>query len=321
MSGRTINYDPAKVPESEESRLHNNENINNRYNKALLLLKGNTPKNGIKELKEIAPECPDAANMLGDIYRNGLYGEIKNIPSAIQYYKMAAASNHIEAACSLAVLYITDDNPQNDKEGIKYMRLAAQGGNPTACSNLGFIYEKGKYGERVNEKEALKWYRKGAELKDGPSEYGLGKFYENGMGGLAIDLNRAANLYDSSDGHNYMSGTAAIGRCYLYGIGRPKKEDLGLQYITKAANAENSSGMFLMGVIYEKGLCGKKKDIAVAKKWYEKASKKGNKEAADALMKLGLTSSVPEKVTRKLVRIKNSTPSLTDLIPRQIAYK
>jgi TPR repeat protein len=57
--------------------------------------------------------------------------------------------------------------PQDDAEALKWWRKAAEQGDATAQTNLGFMYDSFMYdigrGVPQDDAEALKWYRKAAE--------------------------------------------------------------------------------------------------------------------------------------------------------------
>ena len=52
--------------------------------------------------------------------------------------------------------------PQDDKEAVKWYRLAAEQGVADAQSNLGFMYAHGR-GVPQDVKEAVKWWQLAAE--------------------------------------------------------------------------------------------------------------------------------------------------------------
>ena len=70
---------------------------------------------------------------------------------------------------------------QNDKEAVKWYRLAAEQGAPEAQHNLGFMYRYGK-GVLQDDKEAVKWYRLAAEQGVVEAQFNTGVMYANGEG-------------------------------------------------------------------------------------------------------------------------------------------
>ena len=67
------------------------------------------------------------------------------------------------------------------------------GGHAEAQHYLGFMYDFG-LGVKENDKEAVKWYRMAAEQGNAKSQYSLGIAYEQGNG-VTRDLNEALKYY------------------------------------------------------------------------------------------------------------------------------
>ena len=83
---------------------------------------------------------------------------------------------------------------QNYREAMRWFRLAAVQGNPSAQSNLGVMYYKGQ-GIAQDYAEAMKWYRLAAEQRNPEAQFNLGVMYEEGRG-VAQDRVRAHMWYN-----------------------------------------------------------------------------------------------------------------------------
>ena len=71
--------------------------------------------------------------------------------------------------------------PQEFGEAAKWLREAAEHGDPAAQFNLGMLYETGQ-GVPQNYAEAVKWYREGSASSGYPAaQFNLGVFYETGQ--------------------------------------------------------------------------------------------------------------------------------------------
>jgi TPR repeat protein len=66
---------------------------------------------------------------------------------------------------------------------VRWYRLAAEQGNASAQSNLGFMYTKGE-GVRKDDAEAVRWYRLAAEQGYADAQYNLAAMYRKGDGVL-----------------------------------------------------------------------------------------------------------------------------------------
>lgn len=75
--------------------------------------------------------------------------------------------------------------PQDDKEAVRWSRLAAEQADPdasaTAQFNLGVCYHKGQ-GVPQDDREAVRWLRLAAEQADPDAQAGLGESYDEGRG-------------------------------------------------------------------------------------------------------------------------------------------
>ena len=70
---------------------------------------------------------------------------------------------------------------KDDKEAVKWYRLAADQGKAKAQYNLALIYDYGQ-GIPKDDKEAVKWYRKAADQGHAQAQYFLGGMYAFGTG-------------------------------------------------------------------------------------------------------------------------------------------
>jgi TPR repeat protein len=114
---------------------------------------------------------------------------------------------------------------RNPRAAVAWFRQAANRGDSTAASSLGYAYNVG-LGTKHNVAQAIRWYRRAARSGDSTATYNLATvFRDDGKARLAFQWwKRAANMRD---------GDAAVdvGYCYQYGIGTRK-------------NAENAKRMF-----------------------------------------------------------------------------
>jgi TPR repeat protein len=93
------------------------------------------------------------------------------------------------------------DVPQDDKEAVKWWRLAAEQGYAAAQGMMGFCYAKG---ESVPQdyKEAMKWLRLAAGQGHAEAQFNLGGCYVKGQG-IPIDYTQALAWFSlaAAQGH------------------------------------------------------------------------------------------------------------------------
>lgn len=133
---------------------------------------------------------------------------------------------------------------QDYDEAIKWIRKAAERGNPKGLTGLGVMYEYGQ-GVPQDYAEAVKWYRKAAEQGDANGQNSLGDMYYNGHG---------------------------VKKSYTEAI----------KWFRKAAEQGDAYGQYSLGYMYENAE-GIYKDISKAREWYKKAAEQGHQGAIDAL--------------------------------------
>ena len=71
--------------------------------------------------------------------------------------------------------------PQDDAEGVRWYRLAAEQGDAQAQYMLGDMYRFGR-GVSQDDISATRWYRSAADQGDAISQFNLGIMYSNGQG-------------------------------------------------------------------------------------------------------------------------------------------
>lgn len=127
----------------------------------------------IKRLDSLTREnnCPDSAETLGHIYKNGLYDVAKNMNLAEEYFRIAANKNKPASAYELALMYQTGEFFTKDMgESLRWHEVSARNGNVTSMECLGEAYLKGTdslFGEYIkpNKEQAKALLESAIELK------------------------------------------------------------------------------------------------------------------------------------------------------------
>jgi TPR repeat protein len=182
--------------------------------------------------------------------------------------------------------------PKNEKEAVKWFRLAAEQGHEGAQFDLGVCYADGK-GVSKDEAEAIKWYRKAADNDHSEAQFTLGSLYLNGR---IVEQNTQEGmslLRQSAEQGNLKAqkSLAFLHRELSYIIGAnsnifgPGSDKLSgqnklesIKWYRKAAEQGDAEAQFNLGVRYANG-DGVTKDQSEAVMWYRKAAEQGNAEA------------------------------------------
>jgi hypothetical protein len=112
----------------------------------------------------------------------------------VRYYKLAAEQGHSMAQFNLGVCFERGQGVAQDwLEATRYYRLAAEQGDADAQYNLGCCYQCGE-GVAQDEAEAVRYLRLAAEQGHAHAHFELGIAFEHGQG-VAKDLAEAVRYY------------------------------------------------------------------------------------------------------------------------------
>lgn len=166
--------------------------------------------------------------------------------------------------------------------------VAPPSGPPTATpkpntadliANGEAAYKRGDY------VDALGWYRKAADAGNPAAMLTVGKML---MTGVPTDLGRLTIWGNKSMDAMSSGVSATTTQGFIHDDPRwvNKDERQAAEWFRKAAEAGETPAMAYLGVMYENGR-GIPKDLEQAVAWYRRAAAAGNKEAQDALKRLG----------------------------------
>ncbi len=121
----------------------------------------------------------DAQYLVGSLYRFG-EGASQDDREAVKWFRLAAEQGHTEAQTFLGVMYAEGRGvAKSSSEALKWLERAADWGEVKAQVLLGEIYSNG-IGVPANKNLAMKWYRYAAEQGDPKAQTYLGWQYEHG---------------------------------------------------------------------------------------------------------------------------------------------
>lgn len=206
---------------------------------------------------------------VGWYYENG-EGTEANSYTAFKWYKKAADAGDPSGEYALARCYENGIGvPKDSVESVKWYKKAAIDGDSDAQVHMGFAY---LFGLGINSDSFLStyWFRKAAEQNNSAGLYWLGECYENGVG-VEKDESEALSYYRKSADLGFDLAQVAMAKDAL----RNDKYEIGLNWLRKAVNQDNSDAEILLGLCYENGW-GVSQSLWEAKKYYENAGTHGN---------------------------------------------
>lgn len=215
---------------------------------------------------------------------------VELMASALESIEKIAEAGDVQAQCRLGYIYLkAQAGVQEDKKkGYKWIRIAANKGQPVCINYLGWMYEKGKGVEKSRVK-AFTNYRKSAT-------------------------------------RGYMVGATNTGISYKNGYGVKKDYKKAKKYFLEASKLNDSRANYFLGGMHEKGLGFKKSDDE-AIKWYQAAAIGGHEKGQKALgrlmkKKFGINTGFVPITNEKLPKPPEfKTASLRDIPEYKVRYR
>lgn len=191
----------------------------------------------------------------------------------------------------------------NTKEGAAAYEQACEAGNSLACTNLGFIYERGE-GVPKELGEAVRLYKLGCRGSScaAPNNLGcvnLGRFYRDGIG-VTADPRRALELFrdvcnrepvDDEDAGHIARSCSLAGTLMLFAKELPHDQSRGLALLERGCTGDDTFGCYNLAVLYDNGQ-GVPLDQSRAAGYYKHSCNHGDTEACErlaVLIKNGIT--------------------------------
>lgn len=157
-------------------------------------------------------------------------------------------------------------------EVFEKVRVKAENGDPVAQYNLGLMIFYGEGTTRDQEK-GWKWLRWSAEQGNPDATYFLAWLSDDPKDAkwkkIAFEQNKKAAE------HGDASAQYRLSEIYYRGIGVPEDDKESTQWLFKAANQGLVEAQDAVGVYYDDGDHGFKRDSVEAMKWFRKVADKG----------------------------------------------
>ena len=246
---------------------------------------------------------------LGQMYAGGM-GVVQDDSLAYMWYSLAAARGNekalknrdrvairmipaqlAEAQFNLGEIYLYGRGVAEDcMEAVKWLHLAAEGGNAEAQLTLGDMYHHGE-GVAQDVTQVMKWYRLAAEAGNTTAQFYLGEAYLYGYYGVANDDAEAFKwLRSAAEARHLVAKNLLAG---MYYDGRGVAQDYRLAYVwdilTEGSRVEIAGRMTIeqfaeaqtmLGERYSEGK-GVEQDNSLAYMWFSLAAAQGNKTAKE----------------------------------------
>ncbi|OZJ02924.1 hypothetical protein BZG36_04125 [Bifiguratus adelaidae] len=120
------------------------------------------------------------------------------------------------------------------------------------------------------------------------AQFYLANCFGSGRIGLAVDHDKAFNLYVQASKQNHPMATYRTAVCYEVGAGTKRDHARAVQFYRKAAALGDTAAMFKLGLILLNGLLGQNKNPREGITWLKRAAAVADAENPHALHELGL---------------------------------
>lgn len=155
-----------------------------------------------------------------------------------------AANGNPEAQYELGNRFLTGKGvPQNVNLAIEWLIKASDRGNEEAQYLLYTCYTMGK-GVPKNPKIALGFLMMSADGANKYAQYELGEYYQG-----KNHYDEAIEWFKKSARQEYAPAQMELGRCYYYGLGSIRAEEIALGWIQRAIDHNHQPAKDLLRVI------------------------------------------------------------------------
>ena len=166
---------------------------------------------------------------LAMMYENGEHFK-QDFTVAEEHYRTASDLGNSIAQYNLGHMYHRGENAKmvkDDKEALKFWKLAAEQGDAKAMVNIGLKYED-EQSALYNPKESVKWLQLAAKNNESHGQFLLAYRYHFGVG-VVKDYQQALKLYQLSAAQGNLRAQHNLG--VMYGNGEGVDEDPVIAYM------------------------------------------------------------------------------------------
>ena len=170
-----------------------------------------------------------AYTFLAMMHENGEHFK-QDFALAEEHYRTASELGNSIAQYNLGHMYHRGENAKmikDDKEAVKFWKLAAKQGDAKAMTNIGLKYDDEQSGLH-DGKEAVKWFRQAAEKDDSHAQFVLAYNYHFGVD-VTQDYQQAMKWYQLAAEQEHVRAQHNLG--VMHGNGEGVAEDVVIAYM------------------------------------------------------------------------------------------
>lgn len=169
---------------------------------------------------------------------------------------------------------------KSEKEGVEWVRKAAEQNHLRAQHAMGTFHEEG-IGVEKNIAKAIEWYTRSANNGFPEAQHSMGIAFDLGRG-VKKDPAEAAQWFRKAANQDFPPALAAYASKLERGDGVAKNTPKAALYYLRAAQRGHSSAMSRLAYMYYSGV-GVPRDFRRAGAWYQRAARAGDPWAKNDL--------------------------------------
>ena len=233
-------------------------------------------------------ETPEQEYKIGMMLYEGGKDFKPDLELASSLLLSSAESGFVKAQNQIAMMYNSGEGvEENITEAYKWFNKATENNCNSSKVELGLMYEMGNDEVAINLDKAFQMYLSATADGHAYGEYNLATLYENGDG-VDKDMVMAIDLYNRSAAQGDAHGMNGLGVLYYLGDNIEKDYEKAFSYFHKAASKGLDVAQNNLAEMYRDGE-GINKDIGKAKKYFKLAADQGYIPAKKSLKELQKT--------------------------------
>ncbi|MBL9156004.1 MAG: sel1 repeat family protein [Verrucomicrobiales bacterium] len=257
------------------------------------MAKGETPEVTLQQAIDKIRELADKGNDKDALFAMGFLMQQSQqqnaLAEAMTYYKRAADAGQLQAMNNYGfILAGSSQEVEKTKEGLDFIKKAAEGGLNAARRNMAAIYLNGLGGEERNPDGAVELLEKAANEGDGQAQFELAQFYLELGGPEKVDDDKAWDWLNKAADSGNPNALATLGSVLFDGktFGARKIEadpKAAVEKFSKLAEQNVPAGLRTMAELHASGQAGVEKDFPKALEYFSRAAQ-GNDAAAQVVL-------------------------------------
>jgi len=195
----------------------------------------------------------DALYFMGFAHETG-QGVDASREKALDFYQRASKLSHNDAPLRISLILLSSDKYQEREDARRLLEETAEKDAKVAGRILGEAWLRGGLlSDKPDPKQAITWWERAATAGDLPSIRILATFYEGQLGFPdLIDHKKAIKYYGDAAALGDAGAMVILGSRLLNGEESLRDEAKGLEWLNKAAKAEEHSAHLVIGDYQER---------------------------------------------------------------------